>query len=203
MVIGMAKSRVYIKRTLIHGVGVNDADYPVTSIVDGKRVKCKIYETWSNMIARCYSSAYKKGKPTYEGSVVCDQWLIFSSFKRWMDGQDWQGKCLDKDYLLHGNKIYSPETCLFIPKLINSFIASTITKRKELLCGAFFNEKTGRFYAKCSNPFTGKNINLGTFNTEREAHDSWMAKKREFAFMLADTSDCPVIAEILRNRFQC
>jgi hypothetical protein len=199
----MSKQRkVYSKAKIIYGVAYNDSDQPVTCLVDGKRVKCKIYEAWSNMLARCYSKAYQSGKPTYEGASVCQEWLLFSKFKLWMQAQDWQGKQLDKDYLVEGNKIYSPETCIFLPQLVNSFISSTISKRKNLACGVFLKASTNKFYAKCSDPFAGKSVNLGTFLSEEDAGSAWKQKKREFAHRLADAQTDKRVSALLRSRYE-
>lgn len=35
-----------------------------------------------------------------------------------------EGWHLDKDILLKGNKVYSPETCAFVPAKINSLLIS-------------------------------------------------------------------------------
>jgi len=39
-----------------------------------------------------------------------------------MERQDWEGKHLDKDILIPGNKIYSPDRCIFVSSLINLLI---------------------------------------------------------------------------------
>ena len=33
----------------------------------------KEYQVWHSMIRRCYSDVYQKLKPTYAGTVVCDE----------------------------------------------------------------------------------------------------------------------------------
>lgn len=60
-----------------------------------------------------------KNKPTYEGCTVCDEWLYFSNFKKWFDENYIEGFQLDKDIIIRGNKVYSPQTCCFVPKEIN------------------------------------------------------------------------------------
>ena len=73
------------------------------------------------MLQRCYSESHLVRQPTYKGCSVCEEWLTFSNFKSWMEQQDWEGKQLDKDLLVYKNKIYSPETCVFVSSVINSF----------------------------------------------------------------------------------
>lgn len=49
-----------IKGKLVQGVGVNDADYPVTKeeVINGKRKYvwvCPYYARWRSLLGRCYS----------------------------------------------------------------------------------------------------------------------------------------------------
>lgn len=129
-----------MSKKLIYGVGVNDSDYKVNPTVKGKRVKCPFYMKWRNMIARCYSSAYHKIKPSYKGCVVCSEWLSFSNFKSWMIKQDWKGKQLDKDIVKLGNKEYSPSTCVFVSNSVNCAMRP-ITTNSPLIKGKIENLK--------------------------------------------------------------
>ena len=110
-------------RKPVFGVGTNDADYIIDRRIDGKRVACPIYRAWKNMLKRCHSDKYQKDRPTYIGCSVCKEWLTFSNFRRWMLTQDWQGKQIDKDIKFKGNKIYSPETCMFVTNKENTIEA--------------------------------------------------------------------------------
>ena len=112
-------SKLRTRNRLIHGVGINDANYNTQVRVNGKLVVCKYYRTWKNMLERCYDSNLHLKHPTYIGCIVCEEWLTFSNFKAWMETQDFGGKDLDKDILVKGNKIYSPETCIFVTNAIN------------------------------------------------------------------------------------
>ena len=118
-----------IRRTksLINGVGINDATESITKsvFVNGKYKlvwRCPYYEKWKSMLDRCYFQKGVTRHKAYVDCYVCDEWLTFSNFKSWMETQDWEGRVLDKDLLVYGNKIYSPKTCLFIDQRINSFI---------------------------------------------------------------------------------
>ena len=101
-------------RKSVCGVGINDADYMVSQIVNGKQVACPIYRSWANMLERCYFRKFQDKNPTYADCKVCDGWLTFSNFRAWMLTQDWQGKELDKDIKIKGNKVYSPSSCSFV-----------------------------------------------------------------------------------------
>ena len=198
-----------IKRNrLIQGVGVNDADYNVyeTARVDGKHKiawRCPFYSTWKNMLERCYSSKYQLKYPTYIGCTVCDEWLTFSKFKMWMEKQEWQNRSLDKDLLIEGNKIYSPEHCIFVDGKINNFVIGRDNDRGKYMIGVSWYKGTGRFVSHCSNPFTGKQETLGYFTNELEAHLTWKKRKHELACQLAESEYCndERLAEALKTRY--
>lgn len=166
------------KAKLVRGVGINDADYVVERVnkETGKKIFCPFYLRWSGMIERCYSKAYHAERPSYEGCSVCPEWLTFSNFKTWMEQQDWEGKQLDKDLLIEGNKIYSPSSCVFVERLLNSFVTSS--KVGQFL-GVRVNKKSGKISALCNNPLTKKRDSLGVFESELEAHLAWRSRKCE------------------------
>lgn len=87
------------------------------------------------MLERCYSARYQERKPTYKGCSVCDEWLNYQNFAKWYDDNYYEIKgeimCLDKDILVKGNKIYSPENCVFVPNYINVLFARIGCKNKE------------------------------------------------------------------------
>jgi hypothetical protein len=139
-------------------------------------------------------------RPTYVGCSVSPDWLRFSMFLAWMQRQDWQGKQLDKDILIPGNKIYSPDTCVFVPSALNMFLVDTGKTRGDWPLGVS-ETRRGRFRATCRNPFTGKTEWLGQFNDPEEAHQSWRARKHQHALRYADQQTDPRIAQALRTRF--
>lgn len=104
---------------------VNDADYVVKPTVNGKRQHCPFYVAWQAMKRRCCADEYKVKNPTYGSVTCCKEWLYFSNFKTWMEQQPWEGMDLDKDILVKGNLVYSPETCRFVPHAINSVFRDT------------------------------------------------------------------------------
>ena len=189
------------KSKLVHGVGVNDADYAVRPAINGKSVMCQFYDVWSGMLKRCYSEKYQTKRPTYIGCKVCDEWLTFSNFKAWMETQDWKGKELDKDLLVKGNKVYSPETCVFVDRVTNGFMTDCGASRGEWPIGAYFDKRAGRFRAKCCNPFTRKDEHLGCFNFPNQAHLAWKSRKHELALQLADLQNDQRVAKALRARY--
>lgn len=81
------------------------------------------YNTWADMIQRCYDSSYHDKKPTYSDCTVCDEWHNYQNFAAWFDENHVDGYQLDKDIKIDGNKHYSPETCMFVTGLDNAIKA--------------------------------------------------------------------------------
>lgn len=198
--------RKHTKKKLVYGVGINDADYETQRSGFGGMPawRCPFYRKWSAMLERCYSERCLSKRPSYVGCYVCDEWLLFSSFKKWMECQDWAGKSLDKDLLIHGNKVYSPETCCFIDKKLNSFITDRKAGRGDLMLGVSFDAESKKFKAECSNTIfgfksTGKN--LGRFDREIDAHVAWKSRKHDIACKLADLQSDERVAIALLTRY--
>lgn len=196
---------------LILGVGINDADYTVeikqTVIVDGEKRRkrqwsCPYYKVWAHMIVRCYDQQFKDRNPTYKDCTVCEEWLTFSNFKSWMEKQDWEGKQLDKDLLVRGNKHYSPKTSCFISPAVNKFILEGEASRGEFPIGVYFDKSKDRFCARCNNPFTGKQENLGLFEDPITAHAVWLSRKLEFAKRLSEKESSEIIIRALIERYE-
>jgi hypothetical protein len=173
-------------RKLVHGVGVNDADYKIRRNVGGGRQICNYYTRWVCMLKRCYSKKYQLNKPSYIGCYVCEEWLTFSNFKRWMESQDWQGKDLDKDILLPGNKLYSPGNCVFVDASTNTFVINRESSMPELPVGVHLHAQSNKFKAQCCNPFTGKQEHIGLYSNPECAHIEWKKRKHKFSCKLAE-----------------
>ena len=129
------------------GVGILGTKYP--SRVNG--VITKEYELWQSMLERCYSDVYKKRCPTYEGCEVSNNFKNYEYFYEWCNKQigfnnkGWQ---LDKDLLIKGNKVYSENVCIFIPKEINTLLVKREASRGEHLIGVCWCEKSKAFVAQ-------------------------------------------------------
>lgn len=155
-------------RSLRYGVGINDAGYST--------LRCPVFSRWNNMLKRCYNLPYIYTHPSYKDCSVCDEWLIFSNFKVWMEQQDWEGKHLDKDLLVRGNKIYSPDTCVFVDHEVNYFIRDCGDSKGTYKTGVHFNTERKRFVAQIRQG-KGKRKTLGYFCTEADAHKVWLKEK--------------------------
>ncbi len=165
------------KSKLVSGVGINDADYSVTKMVDGKRQPgCPYYVVWTSMLVRCYSSRFHSKHLTYRDCTIVKEWQTFSNFRSWMQSQNWQRLHLDKDIIFPGNKVYSPETCIFVSHQVNSLFTDHAAKRGEWPIGVCYRKKIGKFIAQCSDG-DGKRIYLGLFDDPSEAHHAYLICK--------------------------
>lgn len=162
----------YKSRRLVYGVGINDANY-VTQPKD-RSLRCPYYDVWHSMLRRCYSQNSKIINKSYVGVVVADNWLRFSNFKAWMEQQHWKGNVLDKDFLGNG-KLYSEQSCVFIPNYLNSSITTASSKRagKYPLGVVMKPRLKSNPYAAQATGAEGKRIHLGTRATPIEAHKLW------------------------------
>ena len=196
---------------LIYGVGTNDLGYR-TQVEEwvtengGKKIRktvflCKYYAVWKSMLTRCYSKKFLEINPSYIGTSVCSEWLYATAFKKWMEQQEWRGKCLDKDIISQRSKLYSPDTCAFVLQATNSFVIARDASRGEYPIGVCLFKPTGKYKAQCNNPFTGKIEHLGYFSTQEEAHEAWRKRKHELAQLVAATESDPRIVEALRKRY--
>lgn len=153
------------------------------------------------MIRRCYDAKYQERHPTYAGCTVSEDWHTFSRFREWMELQDFEGLQLDKDILIKGNKLYSPETCVFVTPMVNSFANDQAAKRGEWMIGAIWHKQSKKFRANCSNPFTRKREYLGLFTSEQAAHEAWLKRKNELAHELAEIQTDERVAKALISRY--
>ena len=196
---------------LVHGVGINDLGYR-TQVKEevtkngGKRswksvFICKYYAVWKSMLTRCYSKKLLESKPSYIDASVCSEWLYASEFKKWMEQKDWHGKCLDKDIIVPGNKLYSPETCAFVLPATNSFVVARDACRGDYPIGVNLFKRTGKYSASCKNPFIGKGEHLGYFSTTEEAHEVWRKRKHELVQLVAATESDPRVVEALNKSY--
>lgn len=150
---------------------------------NGKDSIC--YITWVNMLRRCYDENNRKRNPSYEGCSVCEEWLCFQVFASWYYSQRGcdKGFHLDKDLLVSGNKMYSPETCCLVPKDINALISYKYKKKNTMPTGVAQRSET-RFRA-CLNVF-GKNKIIGTFDTVEEAAIAYKCAKEDYVKLVAN-----------------
>lgn len=83
----------------------------------------KAYQAWHAMFRRCYDEVRRYQNPTYKDCTVCSKWHNFQIFAKWFYEnypQDGGSYDLDKDITNAGNKIYSPDNCIFVTRSENT-----------------------------------------------------------------------------------
>lgn len=137
------------------------------------RRHAKEYDAWRLMIRRCYSEGSDKRYPAYyDKCTVCEEWHNYQVFAKWFDENYYtigEGRMhIDKDILIQGNTVYSPDMCLIVPQRINMLFV-------------FHPNKTGlpSGIGKSKNGYTASynTKHLGTFRTIEEAYSVYANQK--------------------------
>jgi hypothetical protein len=132
------------------------------------------YNIWMAMKQRCNSKDLHVAHPSYKNCYICEEWLDFQVFAKWFDANYVEGYQLDKDLLVKGNKMYSPDTCCFIPQEINLAIIKPCIER-ELPIGVYKHRK--RFVVHIKENKQSKY--LGLFSTVEEAANCYINNKKQ------------------------
>lgn len=159
------------------GVGYDSKGFHKATI---SRKKTKAYQTWVNMMIRCYSENYHKKKPTYIGCSVAKEWHDFQNFADWFNLQKYKDLPyeLDKDLLSPNNKIYSSKTCCLVPRDLNVLLIDSRSVRGDCPQGVDLVRSTGKYRAQLS--INGSHVHLGWFNSPSEAHQIYKRAKERY-----------------------
>lgn len=175
----------YFKK--IFGVGMTGIKYPVTK--DGENTK--EYVTWYHVLNRCYDSISKEKYPTYKDVTCCKEWLLYENFYEWLHEQEnfekWinlNRSAIDKDILIKGNKIYSPDTCCLVPYHVNGLFCKSNATRGELPIGVRLT-KNKYYTAECCVNNNSHRIFLGNYDTPEEAFQSYKIYKENLIKQIA------------------
>ena len=154
-------------------------NYFGVGFLGGKKYKTKgskslAYGVWKLMLERCYGN--RDRHPNYLGCSVCEEWHNYQNFAEWYlnnhpnDGRSYD---VDKDLLFHGNKIYSPETCLIMPHQENCEISSAKTYKMRSPDGRVVEiYNMGKF---CRDHGLTRGNMHSVFSGVRKHHKGWTA----------------------------
>lgn len=171
---------------VLHNVGyLGEGKY--RSIING--IRTKQYKEWNSMLNRCYSKSLQERLPTYKGCTVCKEWLNFNIFCIWYDENYYEieGKimAIDKDILHKHNKIYSPETAIFVPNNINSLFVKGDARRGNTPIGTYLMNRDNIYVAQCKDNKGGVKY-LGRYITKIEAFYAYKEFKEKTIKQVAD-----------------
>ena len=166
------------------GIGFIGVGEYRTRIVPG--VMTPEYTIWRHMLQRCFDNSYQIKAPTYQDCLVDSDWHNFQNFSKWCYGQEgflnkW---FLDKDLLLSGNKIYSSDTCVFVPREVNNFLLKRESKRGAFPIGVSYDKNSKKFASQGNFKGFHKKF-LGRFNTAEDAFREYKRVKENHAKYLA------------------
>lgn len=138
------------------------------------------YAAWRSMMQRCYSDKFHEKQPTYKNCAVCDEWHNFQVFAEWYTNHEFYGLGyqLDKDLLIDGNKVYSPDTCMLVPKDINVLFTDRAAVRGDYPIGVVFHIRNKTYLASLE--VNGKRKHLGTFRNVNDASNAYQKAKKEY-----------------------
>lgn len=140
------------------------------------------YRKWKHMLDRCYNEKIKERLPTYKDCSVAEEWLNFQNFAAWYDENYYEVEGekmeLDKDILFKGNKLYSPDTCLFVPERVNMLFTKCNQSRGKLPIGVDWRKTNKKYRSRYSNK-EGKEVHIGYFDTPEEAFVAYKSKKEK------------------------
>ena len=172
---------------LVHGIGVKGMVYPARVL--GKDLL--EYRLWGRMLERCNSKYWTK-YPTYLEASTSTNFNYYPYFYEWCHAQigfgnkDEGGKSwhLDKDLLVKGNKLYSEDTCVFVPHRINCLLTNSRAKRGSLPVGVCLRKRNNKFYSSCGNGVV--KAFLGDFDTAQEAFLAYKTYKESLIKQVAE-----------------
>ena len=150
----------------VYNVGITGCRYPVRI---GNKVS-KEYMAWKRILERCYDEKYKIKEPTYNDVTCCDEWLLYENFYEWLHSQPnfdkWLNEsrwAIDKDILVKGNKVYSPDVCCLVPQRVNSLFVKNDATRGLLPIG--INIVGDKYEVRCGNYLNNSRYYFGLCDT--------------------------------------
>jgi len=131
---------------------------------------------------------YQRRNGTYIGAE--NKFANFNAFAEWCQDQIGYSHDtvfqLDKDLLVKGNKLYSEDTCVFVPKEINQFVIGSTSAVGAYPRGVNLFKRTGRFRAECYPSGCGLKRHLGYFDHSEEAFLVYKDRREYVAKFLAN-----------------
>ena len=148
----------------------------------GNEFERKIYGVWRGMLNRCYMLERK----SYAECTVDERFHNFQVFAAWYEENFYtvgtERMDIDKDILIKGNKVYSPDACILVPVTINTLFIQNRRHRGALPVGVYkFRNK----YRACVSRYDSS-IDLGTFDTPEEAFLAYKTAKEAYIKQVAD-----------------
>ncbi len=145
------------------------------------------YRMWQDMLLRCYDSVRLDRRKTYRGVTVDPTWFNYQTFMKFLDKATTEANMsindlvnnysLDKDLKVHGNKIYSEQTTIFISRDLNIFLTNNRITNSSGYIGVHAHGPNWRAEFSVGGRGKRKREGLGTYKTKTEAFKTYMAAR--------------------------
>ena len=194
------KTQIYVEAVQLRRGTLSNPNHPKTLGVGfmgigpyvAKRAgkMTKEYTLWFHMLQRSTDEGRKSSSvpKAYHDKSTDPQWHNFQEFAEWCQWQvgfknsGWE---LDKDLLVKHNKVYSPDTCVFLPNEVNCFLIRRESVRGDNPIGVHYFRRDGYYLAQGS--FGGAATErIGEFKTSTEAFLAYKERKEWYANILAE-----------------
>lgn len=146
------------------------------------------YSRFRGMHKRCLiGGAEQRNYPRYIGCYSSDPFKDFQYFTDWSieqkgyENTNWH---LDKDILIKGNKLYSENTCVFVPPELNLMLIKTNSRRGKYPIGVYWNKRDEVFTAYVCEE--SKLRHIGNFNNYVSAFNAYKIAKELYIKRQAD-----------------
>jgi hypothetical protein len=164
----------------VHGVGfIGGENHPAYN----SEGAVWAYSKWSGILERCYDPSSLQMYECYKDVTVCNEWLNYQNFAEWAKQQIGYGNrnwATEKDLLIRGNRIYSPDSCCFLPAELNNQLLKATKARGECVIGVNVNKPNGKFIAHCQGwREDSATSHIGIFDTELEAFHAYKREKEK------------------------
>ena len=173
----------------IYGMGyIGVGKYDHISKSNKELLHC--YQIWNKIFERCYITNRTNRQASYDDCDVCEEWHCFQNFADWyMDNKydvENEKLCVDKDILVHGNRIYSPTTCLLVPNRVNSLFAKSYAIRGDLPIGVSYYWYDSSRYLSSMKVDDRKTYQIGIFESPIDAFNAYKVEKEKYIKKVAD-----------------
>ena len=155
------------------------------------------------MFDRCYNPKCLDKYPTYKDCTISESFKNLDFFYNWcldqigFGNENWH---LDKDILVKGNKVYSEDTCVFVPREINLALVNQKSSRGVFPLGVSYNRTFNLYHSRVRKH--NKTVDLGFYTTPEDAFLAYKQAKesylKELANIWKDKID-PRVYEALMN----
>ncbi len=156
----------------------------------------KSFTVWRSMLCRCYNEKFLNTCKTYKGTEVSEIWHSYLNFKNWFDSTYPKDLHLylelDKDLMQQGikNKVYSPNTCVWLPKNVNSFLTNKRIDNSTGYIGVSWSNTHKKFTVQINVFGENKRKSIGNFSDAEEASTTYKN---------ARTIECEKVKKYLRS----